>query len=304
VTNLRPPLRLGIIGLSDGNGHPYSWSAIFNGYDPETMRECPFPSIPAYLAERSWPEDSLREFGTVTHIWTQDRQLSDHVSRASRIANIVGDPEDMLGSVDGLLLARDDCENHRRFAEPFLLAGLPVYVDKPLALTPEAAQEMLALQTWEGQLFSCSALRFAPELVPGAGVVSELGPLRRIEGRTPKTWEKYAVHVVEPAVVVLAEAGLLEVPTMGVTTHRDGVRTVEGQLGSELVLTFSATGDTPSAIELILEGERSSARYRFSDSFTAFRSALELFVRGVQARRPMIPRDETLRVMEILSWGA
>ena len=24
-------LKLGIIGLSEGNGHPYSWSAIFNG---------------------------------------------------------------------------------------------------------------------------------------------------------------------------------------------------------------------------------------------------------------------------------
>ena len=26
-------LKLGIIGISNGNGHPYSWSAIFNGYD-------------------------------------------------------------------------------------------------------------------------------------------------------------------------------------------------------------------------------------------------------------------------------
>jgi hypothetical protein len=26
-------VRLGIIGASPGNGHPYSWSAFFNGYD-------------------------------------------------------------------------------------------------------------------------------------------------------------------------------------------------------------------------------------------------------------------------------
>ena len=42
-------LKLGIIGLSSDNGHPYSWSAIFNGYDPEEMARCPFPGIPEYL---------------------------------------------------------------------------------------------------------------------------------------------------------------------------------------------------------------------------------------------------------------
>ena len=33
-------LRVGILGLSEGNGHPYSWSAIFNGFDK--TKECPF----------------------------------------------------------------------------------------------------------------------------------------------------------------------------------------------------------------------------------------------------------------------
>ena len=32
-------LKLGVIGLSEGNGHPYSWSAIFNGYDSVEMEK-------------------------------------------------------------------------------------------------------------------------------------------------------------------------------------------------------------------------------------------------------------------------
>ena len=37
-------IRLGIIGMTEGNGHPYSWSAMFNKFDREAMpRECPFP---------------------------------------------------------------------------------------------------------------------------------------------------------------------------------------------------------------------------------------------------------------------
>jgi hypothetical protein len=43
-------IRLAMLGSTVGNGHPYSWSALFNGYDRELMtKECPFPGIPAYL---------------------------------------------------------------------------------------------------------------------------------------------------------------------------------------------------------------------------------------------------------------
>jgi hypothetical protein len=30
-------IRLGVIGMTEGNGHPYSWSAILNGYDRARM---------------------------------------------------------------------------------------------------------------------------------------------------------------------------------------------------------------------------------------------------------------------------
>ena len=42
-------LRFGIIGLNEGNGHPYSFSAIFNGYDESRLEECPYAAIRAYL---------------------------------------------------------------------------------------------------------------------------------------------------------------------------------------------------------------------------------------------------------------
>ena len=60
-------IRLGMLGSSVGNGHPYSWSALFNGYDRELMRkECPFPGIPDYLDKES--ADTLTIPGaTVTH---------------------------------------------------------------------------------------------------------------------------------------------------------------------------------------------------------------------------------------------
>ena len=47
-------LKIGIIGSSDGNGHPYSWSAIFNGYNKKIMEDCEFPAISNYLNKQKF----------------------------------------------------------------------------------------------------------------------------------------------------------------------------------------------------------------------------------------------------------
>ena len=43
-------LKVGIIGYNNGNGHPYSYSAIFNGFNKkELLKNCPYPIIQKYL---------------------------------------------------------------------------------------------------------------------------------------------------------------------------------------------------------------------------------------------------------------
>ena len=106
-------LKLGIIGLSSGNGHPYSWSAIFNGYDPEEMARCPFPSIPEYLGKRSFPEDAIAD-AEVTHVWCDSEDAAQSVSKCSLVGNICHSLEELVDSVDAILLARDDAENNLR----------------------------------------------------------------------------------------------------------------------------------------------------------------------------------------------
>ena len=127
-------IKLGIIGASPGNGHPYSWSAIFNGYDNKKMKECGYPAIPEYLSKENWPEARLRS-AKITSIWTQDRITSEHIANSSYINHISSSLEELEERVDGVLLARDDAENHIKFARPFLSSGKPIYIDKPIALS-------------------------------------------------------------------------------------------------------------------------------------------------------------------------
>ena len=44
-------INIGLIGYSDGNGHPFSWSAIVNGFNQKYLNKCPFPIIRDYLSE-------------------------------------------------------------------------------------------------------------------------------------------------------------------------------------------------------------------------------------------------------------
>ena len=137
-------LKLGVLGLSEGNGHPYSWSAIFNGYDPAAMESCGFPVIPRYLEQQAWPESRIRD-AEVVSVWTQDRKLSERVAKAAKIPQVVSDPENMIGTVDAVLLARDDPENHLELAAPYLNAGLPVYIDKPIAVSMTSLSRLYEL---------------------------------------------------------------------------------------------------------------------------------------------------------------
>ena len=146
-------LRFGILGLSDGNGHPYSWSAICNGYDPEYMKDCGFPVIPEYLAQQEWPESALPNVN-VTHVWTQDPDVSARIADASKIQNVVTSRHDMIGDVDAVLLARDDAVSHFDLARPFLEAGLPVYIDKPIALTSSDLERLSQAQVFQDQIFT------------------------------------------------------------------------------------------------------------------------------------------------------
>lgn len=271
-------INLGIIGMSSGNGHPYSWSAIFNGYEPSIMAECNFPSIPAYLKRQSFPEDCIPD-ARVTHIWTQDRALSRHIAAATFINTVAESPEDLIGQVDAILLARDDAENHRKLAEPFIAAGLPIYVDKPFALSHQAAVDFFALETRPAQIFSCSALRFAREMLISPQDIKRIGGIKHISAQVPKSWNKYAIHVIDPILQNCSPLGTIS----NVQIRRFG----SDDEGTELSFRWAdgaktceikalGNGSSPIAVNYI--GSNGTIRTQFDDSFAAFKTALNVFL--------------------------
>ncbi len=88
--------------------------------------------------------------------------------------------------------------NHLHFARPFLEAGVPLYIDKPIALSLAEFDALYELEQYTGQIFSCSALRFSPEMQLTSENKMRIGALRLIVGTCPNGWDFYAMHLIDP----------------------------------------------------------------------------------------------------------
>jgi predicted dehydrogenase len=101
----------------------------------------------------------------VTHIYGTDAARTQEVATLGKIPNIVDDMQEMIGSVDGVAVVWRHGGLHLQHTLPFLKAGLPVFVDKPLALSEADATQMIdaALAAKVG-FTSFSTVRYASSL--------------------------------------------------------------------------------------------------------------------------------------------
>jgi predicted dehydrogenase len=296
-------VKLGIIGLSAGNGHPFSWSAIINGYERLEMEKCGFPSIPEYLASQKWPEDKLQG-SKVSAVWTQNIGLSKQIAAASKIEEVCEDRQDMLGKVDAVLLARDDAENHLAHSREFLEAGLPVFIDKPLALNLEDLASIYKLEQYPGQIFSCSALRFSEDMRLSEADRESLGKIVSIDAKVPKDWSKYAIHAIEPILQILDKEDQIMSSTARVEKVGDSESTeVLTHWESGIVSTIQATGLSSTPIEIQILGSSGRKKMVFTDTFNSFKNSLETFIEGAEKKSISSPRYFNERAIDVLERG-
>lgn len=78
----------------------------------------------------------------------------------------VASMEQLLGSVDGVMVLAVNGYKHLSLSEPSLRKGLPTYIDKPLTCNLEEAKQILSTaRGTNARCYSASSLRFAPEVV-------------------------------------------------------------------------------------------------------------------------------------------
>jgi virulence factor len=226
--------------------------------------------LPSAVAEQSRVEGFVRTF-------TRELGLP-----------LVDRPEELLGQVDGVLIEAVDGSVHLERARPFLEAGIPTFVDKPFACSLEDAREMFALAQRSGApLFSCSSLRYAPEVAAAAGpeALAAEGAVLGCDACSPAS-----THPRNPG---LFHYGVHGVETL-FTLMGPGCETVwcVSEPGAEVVLGRWSDGRLGT-----LRGTRAGAG---AYAFTAFR---EKRVSAVSVSTNFIYRELLKQIVEMMRTG-
>ncbi len=293
-------IKIGILGMTEGNGHPYSWSAMFNGYTKEYMDQCEFPAIPGYLYKQ--PEHTFGiEGAKITHICCTgyaEREMAEKMAKASNIPNVVDDPLELIGKVDAVICATDIGAEHVERCKPFLDAGIPMFIDKPLVDNEEDLKTFIKWRKEGKKFISSSSMRYCKEFEPFQnGRTYELGKLMYICSPMPKKYETYGIHALEamfpfigPGFVSAQNTGTYE-QTMVHLKHKSGC-CVDIPMG---------IGMAGAGITLI--GTAGSRYLDSGDSYYAFKKQLDLFVHWLRTGEEPVPFEHTVELMKLVIAG-
>lgn len=291
----RDMIKLGVIGMSPGNAHPYSWSSIINGtFDGEEISRLGYPAVTNYLEAN---KDTLGIPGAeVACVWTQERSISESIAKTCNISRIVDNLEDMIPWVDAVLLCRDDPENHVAMAKPFLDARIPLFVDKPLAITMKDLHYFSEENAKGKFLMSCSSMRYANECRIVKQEINALGKLELATAVGKKDWKKYGVHLLEALFSLLDDPRLAFVKYTG-KTDKDIVH-IEFENG--LQATVHLFMDISSTFQLSLFGQQGWRLIDIKNSYSMFRDTIIEFIRSVQEGASRLSFDKTENIIRTL----
>lgn len=287
--------KIGLIGLSEGNGHPYSWGAITNGYAENYLKEANWDVIYQYVKKRD-----ISEFGfsncRITHVWTQNKAISDNLMKSINADKVVDNYIDMLPEIDALIIARDDFESHLEMATPFLEAGKKVLIDKPLTLNLD---ELIYFKQFlrNGQLMSVAGLRFAKELDDVRSNLNEFGKLKMIQSSVIVNWEKYGIHLIDGVLSIVNE----KPNSIAYTSGNVDLFTVKFESG--LIWTLNILENAPKTFNIQIWGENKRADIEIEDNFSMFRRLLFRFTKLVTENDVLYNPNNTLISVGLLIAG-
>lgn len=295
-------IKLGILGMTEGNAHPFSWSAIINGYEQEEMYRWThelYPTISAYL-DRQPKETFGIDNVKVTHVCFtgyEDREMAENCARAAKIPNVVTKPEDMIGYIDAVICATDIGAEHVERCKPFVEAGIPIFIDKPLTDNEEDLQTIVGWVEQGAHIMSSSSLRYNKSLEIYYDRHYELGKLRYILSPMAKYWETYGMHAVEQIYPLLG-SGFEWVQNVG--TYEKPMVHLHHKNGCDVDIPmgygFQSNGVT-------IMGEYGCKTVADTDSFYAFKKQLEMFVQYLRTGEADHSFDDTIEMTKIIIAG-
>jgi predicted dehydrogenase len=270
-----------------GAYHGRAFAGIINECDKAAFRDKGWPDYPSALSERA----------VVTHVWDPDPAVAGELAEAAGIDNVPATLEEIIGQVDGVLVTDDGTLKHQESALPFLEAGVPTFVDKPLSTDVAEAERIVALaQKHSTPFFSASALRFAVEIADRQALLEQVGEITMVSGATVNEIVYYGVHPLE-AIVALMGPGIESVINVG--RPGSAIVRLRWKDGRQAVLIAYEEGFAYT-LEVTVHGPRGHARIPINDSAGFYTNMLAAFLDMIDTGEPPFPASETVEIIRAL----
>jgi len=260
-------IRIGIVG-SD-NSHADAIAALCNTKDPLGRR------IPGMK---------------VTHIFGLEKKRTEEVATNGKIPHIVKDPCEMIGQIDLAAAVFRHGGLHLKYAEPFLKAGVPIFVDKPFAASVGDARKMVQLAKRYGTpMTSYSSLRCCKGTVQFKKDLKQIGDLPLLvvscpgeRGGTHKQYGGLIFYGIHGAEMVLEVMGPDARSVVAKTSGNNIVATITMGGGRLAVLQF--LGGAAYAFHYLAHGTKGmlACKPDSSDSYVASMNRLKKFCKTGQ----------------------
>jgi predicted dehydrogenase len=199
-------LKLGIISAATygtagnprtpGSHHGTAFTTTFNGWDEAKVKEKPWGTF--VRSQRRL------EGAHVTRLWDPKHEWAQNLADACGVEKVCATPEEVCDDVDAVLLIDDGSGEQWKFAVHPLKKGVPVFCDKPLAMTAKEAQEIAKLaRSTKTKFMSGSALRFVPDVVKLRDDLPQLGGVHLATVACGNELIYYGIHALSMAYAVL-----------------------------------------------------------------------------------------------------
>lgn len=273
------PIRVGLVGVN--TSHAGAFARILN--DDE--------AVPG--ARLAW-------------VWggrlRADQPDARTLAERHHIGVVVSEPTQLLAETDLVLVVDDSGQGatHVPLARPFVKAGVPTFVDKPMSTDLAEAATLFRLAEETGTpVTSSSALRFAKEIEADRERIAALGPLSSVVSVGPGEWYYYGVHAVEQLFAAIGP-GVEWVRRMtwpdrdvAVLSYRDGGPTA----------VVETLRDAKYCFHLTLYGREGLHAVRVEDSTAFYTRQVAAAVAMARTGRPPVAPEETLELLAVLRAG-
>ncbi len=295
-------LRLGLISAATygrpgqertlGSNHGTAFATTFNGWDEEKAKGW----------KGTFVRSKRRLAGArVVTVWDPNPAAARQLADICGIARVAETPEAAGEGVDAVLLIDDGSGAQWKYALHPLRKGVPVFCDKPLAMTARDAQGVAkVVRETKTRFMSASSLRFVPDIVKLKHELPQLGQVHFASASCGNELVYYGIHALSMIYGVLG-GGAVSALNIG----RPGRNLVRYRFKNDLdvMLTVAEREWMRSGYLITLQGTKAWRTVQ-PDLTNLYSYLLESFLDLVKTGRESVPIEEEVELIAALEAGS